>query len=631
MAQPCFKASAPGSLMIMGEYAVLQGYHALVAAIDKRIAIEIIPRTDRIIDIDSNIGKYKTTVDNIQITAPFEYVLTALKQQKLNAGCNICINSQFSHEQGLGSSAAVTVATLAALQQWQKKTSELMAIYQSALKIVHEVQGGGSGADIAASLFGGLIDYCASPLQIKKLKQLPKISVFFSGSKTTTKEALKKINDRDNSLIKKMGELSHDAIQALNHEDLNTFGKLMNKSQTCFEQLHLSTPAIDSIITQLKKHGAHGVKISGSGLGDCVISLGKLENTETVNPLLIELSNNGLCKNFSKDYRATNKEGIVQRIIPHHDTKKTVGRAYAPSNIALAKYWGKRDQTLNLPMNSSLSISLADKGATVTVQLANQHRVIINKQLMEINEKTTHLIDYLQLFGSGYEVNIDINIPIAAGLASSACIFAALVLALNDLYQWQLDNKSLSILARLGSGSAARSITTGFVEWHKGVAEDGSDSYAESLPVDWPEFCVGLCIISHAGKKISSRQGMQHTVETSPLYAAWPKAAENALIVIKKAIAERDFVSLGKAAEHNALTLHATMNSAWPSICYSTVETFQQIEEIRNLREQGIDVYFTQDAGPNLKLLFLEKDKQLIQKHFNPIEIISPFRRQDEQ
>ncbi len=325
----------------------------------------------------------------------------------------------------------------------------------------------------------------------------------------------------------------------------------------------------------------------------------------------------------------TNATSIINTLVGNRwQAIKDYGKAYAASNIALAKYWGKRDSQLNLPMNSSLSISLGHKGATATIKPAQKPRLWINHEELVIGAaESKALIDYLTLFGNTcYELSLEINLPIAAGLASSACIFAATVLALNDLYQWQLKPQALSILARLGSGSAARSVSSGFVQWHKGEQDDGMDSYASQINTQWPALRIGICLVSQEKKAISSRVGMQRTVETSPLYQAWPQAADNAVQLIKNAIAAQDFSRLGEAAEHNALSLHATMLSAWPPLCYANTQTWNLIHTVWQLREQGIAVYFTQDAGPNIKLLFLEKDQSVVANAFNSLEIIIPFR-----
>lgn len=330
-----------------------------------------------------------------------------------------------------------------------------------------------------------------------------------------------------------------------------------------------------------------------------------------------------------------NKETVINHILSEKilTPQKNIGKAFASSNIALCKYWGKRNKELNLPITSSLSISLANKGANVSIEQIqkNNHEFIINKKLLD--PSTTHfqqLSQFMNYFcfdiDIHYRIELDLNIPVAAGLASSASIYASLIMALDDLYQWQLDKKKLSILARLGSGSACRSIYEGFVEWHGGESSDGMDSYATPLTATWSAFRIGFCLISQQPKPVSSRAGMERTVATSEFYCVWPQKCEKDLIQLKTAIEKKNFSLLGKTAESNALAMHATMLTAWPPLQYTLPKTVQLMHQIWALRQQGLELYFTQDAGPNLKLLFLESDEKIILDSFSDIEIISPFK-----
>lgn len=313
---------------------------------------------------------------------------------------------------------------------------------------------------------------------------------------------------------------------------------------------------------------------------------------------------------------------------PQHATAE----AYAPSNIALCKYWGKRDQELNLPITSSLSISLADQGARIKLSVIDgpHDEVVVNGQHLDwVSSFGKRLLAFFDLFRSYHSLHlradIQTNIPIGAGLASSACGYASVVKALDALFGWKLANRELSILARLGSGSASRSLEHGFVEWYAGIRTDGMDSYGELIADQWPELCIGLMIFSAAEKSISSRDAMQRTMTSSPLYAGWPTKVASDLSIIKQAINLKDFALLGKTTESNALTMHATMLSAWPPILYALSETVHAMQKIWQLRQAGLSLFFTQDAGPNLKLLFLERDREEIQSHFPNLHIVKPF------
>lgn len=322
---------------------------------------------------------------------------------------------------------------------------------------------------------------------------------------------------------------------------------------------------------------------------------------------------------------------IFQNNIPY-TTDREQGLAFAPTNIALCKYWGKRDTELNLPMTSSLSISLPDKGAMTAVKLIDQARdfiVLNDKEIDPASAFAKRTAQFLDLFRplKEWHVHIDIkmNIPVAAGLASSASGFASLSTALNDLFAWNLSHRDLSILARLGSGSASRSLWNGFVEWHAGIRSDGMDSHGEPLKHEWPQLCVGIISVSDQQKSISSRDAMLQTVNTSILYAEWPKKVMQDMVLLKQALNAKNFSLLGGTAESNALTMHATMLSSWPPICYFLPETVASMQKIWELRRNGLELYFTQDAGPNLKLLFLEKDMGVVKEQFPGVDVIKVF------
>lgn len=326
------------------------------------------------------------------------------------------------------------------------------------------------------------------------------------------------------------------------------------------------------------------------------------------------------------------KTDVVAQLLKNQFPEPVVNQAqyFAPTNIALCKYWGKRNTELNLPVNSSLSISLADKGATIKLAVNDKQvdEIFLNtKKIAEDSQFYRRLIDFIDLFRPKKNWNLDIeiemNIPVAAGLASSACGFAAVSLALQKLLDLHLSEKQLSILARLGSGSAARSIWKGFVEWHAGIDADGMDSFAEPLNSDWPELKMGLIVISDKEKLISSRVAMQRTVDTSILYGCWPKKVMRDLVIIRQAINNQNFNLLAGAAESNALSMHATMMSSWPPICYSLPETIAAMQRVWKARDEGLSLFFTQDAGPNLKLLFLEASIPQVKEVFPEVEICS--------
>ncbi|MFH0907504.1 MAG: diphosphomevalonate decarboxylase [bacterium] len=311
--------------------------------------------------------------------------------------------------------------------------------------------------------------------------------------------------------------------------------------------------------------------------------------------------------------------------------QKAEGSAFAPSNIALCKYWGKRNEELNLPITPSLSVSLGTLGTHTTVSLNPAKDVIIlnDRPVPERSRFAKSAIAYLDLFRPSpdtfFLVRTRNSVPTAAGVASSASGFAALALALNDFFGWDLERKDLSILARLGSGSACRSVYEGFVEWHAGAEADGMDCYAEPIDETWPDLRLGLINVSTAPKDVGSRSAMNRTRRTSALYESWPIKVSHDMALIKEAIRDGHFKLLGKVAESNALAMHATAISAWPPILFWLPESVAVMRRIWEQRDGGLDAYFTMDAGPNVKLLFLAMDTARVEAAFHGIEIATPF------
>jgi diphosphomevalonate decarboxylase len=310
----------------------------------------------------------------------------------------------------------------------------------------------------------------------------------------------------------------------------------------------------------------------------------------------------------------------LQSLLPPRNTRRDTGEAYAPANIALCKYWGKRDTRLKLPVTGSLSVSLGAHGTRMTLRRAETDALTLNGEAVASDSRTfRRLFAFLDLIrdpAHRLAINSHNTIPIAAGLASSASAFACAVKALESLYAWDLPPSLRSILARLGSGSAARSVFDGFVEWHAGAAPDGMDSFAEPLAPVWPEFRIGILTVSEAPKPVGSTEAMERTVRTAPLYQAWPKQVEHDLPRIRRAVREHDFATLGETAEHNALAMHATMIASWPPVIYWLPETTAHLHSVHRLRAEGLPVYATLDAGPNLKLLYTTEHEADILQHF---------------
>jgi diphosphomevalonate decarboxylase len=290
--------------------------------------------------------------------------------------------------------------------------------------------------------------------------------------------------------------------------------------------------------------------------------------------------------------------------------------AAAGTNIALVKYWGKRDAALNLPAAGSLSLTLANLGSKTTVHFApdagdsdGSDRVLFAGTAAE-PRFATRVRRFLDLVRSraGIQLRAEVattnTVPTAAGLASSAAGFAALALAASRAAGLHLLPSELSELARRGSGSAARSIFGGFVEMSAGTRSDGSDAVAHGL-LDENAWNVRLCVaITAAGEKaIGSTAAMDRTAQTSPFYQGWLASVPIDLDEARAAIAARDLAALGAVAERSALRMHACAIAADPHILYWNPATVAAMSTVKQLRDGGTASYFTIDAGPHVKVL----------------------------
>lgn len=294
--------------------------------------------------------------------------------------------------------------------------------------------------------------------------------------------------------------------------------------------------------------------------------------------------------------------------------------ARAHPNIALVKYWGKRNEKLILPHQSSLSVTLGPLSVTTTVEFTGRKgadQIEINGKVAAGGERTRveAALKLVRLEG-GRHLGAALmssrgDFPAAAGLASSAAAFAALAVAARAAAGFKPDTRAESILARRGSGSASRSIEGGFVRWNRGQRADGKDSFGEQLfdEAHWPDLRLLVGMVSREEKEVKSRDGMRSTVETSPYYPAWAKDAEREAKEIVRHVKRRDLEAVGEIAERNAWRMHATAMGANPPLCYLKPATLAVIDACRQVRQQGVGVWFTLDAGPNPVLLTSAKDE----------------------
>ena len=285
------------------------------------------------------------------------------------------------------------------------------------------------------------------------------------------------------------------------------------------------------------------------------------------------------------------------------EAKTMRATARAQPNIALIKYWGKRDTDRNLPAVGSISITLAD----LYTEMAVADESGLDKDVLEFDgrDNVAMLPRVSQCLDSiagkarpRLRVSSSSNFPVAAGLASSASAFAALTVATNAALDCGHNEAELASLAGRASGSAARSLLGGFVE----LANQESDIEIASLLAaeDWPLEVV-IAITAPGPKPVSSGKAMEISRATSPFYGRWIEQQPADLDEARDAITTRDFAKLGAVAEHNCLKMHSVMWGSRPPIVFWNSATLACMQTIRELQADGVDVFFTIDAGPQLK------------------------------
>ncbi|WP_280487700.1 diphosphomevalonate decarboxylase [Nocardia farcinica] len=292
--------------------------------------------------------------------------------------------------------------------------------------------------------------------------------------------------------------------------------------------------------------------------------------------------------------------------------------AVAHPNIALIKYWGKRDETAVLPVTASLSLTVNIFPTTTAVALIDGPADIVTLDGKPASgpalARVVRFLDLVRARAGRADRVMVISVnsgPTGAGLASSASGFAALAAAAATVFGLDRDARSLSRLARRGSGSACRSIFGGFAVWHagEGLGEAGDlGSYAEPVEDGGLDPALVVAVVDAAAKAVSSREAMRRTRATSPLYGAWAASSATDLTRMRAALARGDLAEVGEIAERNALGMHATMLAARPAIRYLSPHSLAVLDRVLALRAEGVPAYTTMDAGPNVKILCARAD-----------------------
>ncbi|MCD6355720.1 MAG: diphosphomevalonate decarboxylase [Anaerolineaceae bacterium] len=296
--------------------------------------------------------------------------------------------------------------------------------------------------------------------------------------------------------------------------------------------------------------------------------------------------------------------------------------AIAHPNIAFIKYWGNINDTLRLPANGSISMNLANLSTITSVELnplSKEDKLTLNGEIQE-GSALKRVQDYLSIVRKLYNKDgfLDItsknNFPMSAGIASSAAAFAALSTAVAEVYALEINESELSALARLGSGSACRSIPSGYCEWKKGSSH--LDSYAVTIaPASHWQLWDCIVIVESEPKDVSSTEG-HHLAFSSPLQKARIENAPLRLDICRSAILNKDFEQLAEIIELDSNIMHAVMMTSNPPILYWSPTSISIMHHVRKIRKSGLAAAFTLDAGANVHIICTEQSHLQVTKIF---------------
>ena len=298
----------------------------------------------------------------------------------------------------------------------------------------------------------------------------------------------------------------------------------------------------------------------------------------------------------------------------------TSAAAIAHPNIAFIKYWGNRDNNLRLPSNSSISMNLDGLFTRTIVSFQPSlsfDELIINghEVLGKVLDRVSSILDLVRGMAGikmKAEVMSENNFPAGAGIASSAAAFAALALAASKAAGLTLSERELSRLARRGSGSAARSVPAGFVEWQMGTGDE--DSFAFSIaPADHWDLVDCIAVVTSAHKKTGSTEG--HALAgTSPLQDARLADSPRRIEICRDAILKKDFESFANIIEHDSDMMHAVMMTSSPPLLYWNSATLDIFHAVREWREGGLPAAYTVDAGANVHVICMREQAKEVEK-----------------
>ena len=301
-------------------------------------------------------------------------------------------------------------------------------------------------------------------------------------------------------------------------------------------------------------------------------------------------------------------------------------KSYA--NIAIVKYWGKKDAKKMIPATSSISLTLNDMFTETEMEFISDEdiKISVEKEMKngDYKDKFSNMTDLFYLNGElqdsvhtekiskvvdlfrenrNQKVKIATtnNMPTAAGLSSSSSGLSAVIKACNELFEKNYTQSELAQISKFGSGSSSRSFFGPIAAWDK----DTGEIYEVKTDL---KLAMIVLVLNENKKEISSRNGMELCAKTSTYFDEWVKQSEIDFVNMKKYLAENNFEKVGILTEENALRMHKTTETANPPFTYFNEKTYEAMDFVKNLRNNGEKCYFTMDAGPNVKVLCLEED-----------------------
>lgn len=304
--------------------------------------------------------------------------------------------------------------------------------------------------------------------------------------------------------------------------------------------------------------------------------------------------------------------------------------AIAPSNIAFVKYWGKSDPILRLPLNDSLSMNTDQAFTTTTVEfsgnyIADSVEMVIDEHLVSMEPKETdRVVSHLNRIRKRTGIHEFARVvtknsfPMGTGAASSASGFAALTVAACGASASSFSEREMTVLARIGSGSACRSIPDGFVLWKSAATSDESYAYSIFPHNHWNLVDV-IVFVDTKKKKVSTTDSMEY-VQSSPFWKARVDSVPATMRKIMEALQKKDIDELGHCIESDSFSMHAVMMTQNPPILYWSDATLRVFREIWGAREQGVKAYCTVDAGANVHVICEEPTAQKVSEICRTIE-----------